>query len=315
MRFALSVVGALYGLAILTPVARAEPLRVTRLDDTTIDAYLDRGAAPGKQSILLAFQGSKCSTVAPGGDRLPLPAPPSVARLYIEKYAVTPETETKACPASYLANNTVDGRVLDALTVIAHLRANAPWWNGRLYLAGVSEGAVVAAITGSLAAETRGLILINGPVGQPFREGWAGLMAESVRAGGGDAAAVQAARDEAERTWTRARTTPTTETAFGDDNTLRWWASIIDVRPSNILVNVRAPILIMQSEKDEMSPPAAARMVVERFKAAGKTNLTYRELPGLNHGLRDAQGKPGFGPVLAEAGAFLARAEAAAKVR
>lgn len=304
------------GVALCAPATgfaadRSEHLKVQRLDDTVIDAYLERPTADGRHSILLSFQGSKCSTVSPGGDRLPIPTPPGVARLFIEKYAVTPTTKGSACPPAYLANNTIDGRVLDALTVVAHLRANAPWWNGRLYLAGASEGAVVAAITGSLAGETEGLILINGPLGRPFREGMTETIVESVRSGGGDAAAQQAAREQTAATWTKARATPTIETAFGDDNTLRWWASIIDSRPSNLLVNVRAPILVIQSEKDQMSPPSAARAVEARFRAAGKTNLTYRELPGLDHGFRDAQGKPVFEPLLRESAAFLAEREKA----
>ena len=243
----------LLALALCAPSAAAlaadksEQIKVQRLDDTFIDAYLDRPEGADAQSILLTFQGSKCSTVAPGGDRFPIPTPPTVARLHIEKYAVTPTTKDAACPPAYLQNNTIHSRVIDALTVIAHLRGNAPWWNGRLYLAGASEGAVVAAITGSLASETQGLILINGPIGRPFKEGWTEAMVDSVRRGGGDAAAQQAARDEAARTWERARTTPTVETFSGDDNTLRWWASIIDARPSNLLLNVRAPVLLIQS--------------------------------------------------------------------
>lgn len=305
------MLAGLLGSALLSAAsANAENLRVTRLDDTIIDAYVDRQPSKNQQSILLTFQGSNCSTVAPGGDRLPVENPPSVALLHIEKYAVTSSTKTNACPAAYLANNTIDGRVIDALTVIAHLRAKAPWWNRRLYLAGASEGAVVAAITAGLAPETMGVILINGPVGQPFREGWTELMVDSVRSGGGDGVAQDAAREEATKTWAKARATPTTETFFGDSNTLRWWASIIDLRASNLLVNVDAPILLMQSEMDKMSPPAAARALVDRFKAAGKTNLVYKELPGLDHGLRDPQGKPAFGPVLRQASAFLASLEA-----
>lgn len=294
---------------------RSEQIKVQRLDDTFIDAYLDRPEGAGLQSILLNFQGSKCTTVSPGGDRFPIPTPPSVARLHIEKYAITPTTavppttKNPACPPAYLQNNTIHGRVIDALTVVAYLRANAPWWNGRLYLAGASEGAVVAAITGSLASETQGLILINGPVGRPFREGMTEIMVDSVRASGGDAAAQQGVRDQAARTWERARTSPTVETAFGSDNTLRWWASIIDARPSNLLLNVRAPVLLIQSEKDQMSPPSAARTVEARFKAAGKTNLTYLELPGLDHGFRDAAGKPFFEPVLRTSANFLAERE------
>ena len=168
---------------------------------------------------------------------------------------------------------------------------------------------MVAAITAGLASETAGVILINGPVGQPFREGWTSLMVDSVRAGGGDVAAQAEVRKEAEATWAKARATPTVETAFGDDNTLRWWSSIIDLRASNVLLNTKAPILLMQSEKDEMSPPAAARAVVKRFKAAGKTKLIYRELPGLNHGLPNRKGEAGYAPVLKAVADFIADEE------
>ena len=58
-----------------------------------------------------------------------------------------------------------------------------------------------------------------------------------------------------------------------------------------------------------MSPPSAARAVLASFKAAGKPNLTYVELPGLHYGFRDAAGKPVYEPVLRTSAAFLTERE------
>lgn len=295
---------ALVGHLALAGVAAAEPvnLKVQRLDDSRIDAFVDRSDGAEQVGLVLMLQGSLCESVSPATDnRFPLTLPPGTVRLDIEKYGITPETQDETgehCPADYLAHNTIDGRVMDVLTVIADLRANAPWWNGELYVSGVSEGATVAAIVAALIPETRGAILINGSVGRPFSDGWAEAVVESVRVEGGDAAAQAEARRGVADAWSRARATPTTETYEGAGNTLRWWASIIDLRPVNLLVNVEAPILLIQSERDQMTPVASARAVVDRFRAAGRTNLTYRELEGLDHGFRDAAGEPRYGPVL-----------------
>ena len=69
----------------------------------------------------------------------------------------------RACPEQ----RDVEGRVLDAVTVIAHLRVHAPWWNRRLYLFGAGDGAAVAAATAGLTPETAGVVLVNGQIGGP----------------------------------------------------------------------------------------------------------------------------------------------------
>jgi len=289
-------------------------LRILRLDDSLIDVYVAAPPSGDKAAIALVLQGSECTSVAPGGDRFPLTLPAGVVRMDIEKYGISPTSQRDgdACPADYLANNTVDGRVLDVLIVLAHLRTNAEWWDGRLFVTGASEGATVAAIVGSLAAETHGLILINGSIGRPFREGWSDAVASAVRDGGGSADDVEAARSSVDNTWVQARATPTTELYEGPGNTLRWWRSIIDLRPLNLLQHIDAPILLMQSELDQMTPVASARAAAERLGASGAANFIYVELPGLDHGFRDAEGQPHYGPVLARIDQALAEQVAAA---
>lgn len=285
---------------LFAATAHAEPLHIQRLDDSVIDVYLDPPAAGERSGILLVFQGSECTSVNPEGDRFPFTLPAGIVRMDIQKYGITPDrqrAEDGTCPADYLVNNTVDGRVLDTLTVLSWLRAQAPWWDGRLFVAGASEGATVAAIVGSLAPETQGLILINGSIGRPFREGWSDAVASAVAGQGGDAEAVANARAETSAAWDRARTTSTTETYEGASNTLRWWRSIIDIRPLNLLVNVRKPVFLLQSALDEMTPVESARAAARRL-AETNPRFTYVELPGLDHGFRDAQGQPQYQMVL-----------------
>lgn len=317
MRFAIA--GALFLAAIgVAPAAAApvETVSVKRADDSLITAYIERAAAPAQQGILLVLQGSECVDVAPGAaGRMVFDRPAGMARLDIQKYGIAGAAGAPRapCPPAYLAGNSVAQRVQDVLVVTAWLRLHAPWWNGRLYVMGASEGATVAAMAAPLLPETRGIVLINGSIGRPFREGWADAMAASVKAHGGDAKAEQAARDQAAATWARARATPTAgETAFGAANTLRWWESIIDLRPANQLLLTAAPILLLQGDRDEMTPPASARIVADQFREEGRSNLTYVELPGINHGLRKSDGSPGWQPVMAEVRAWLAAREAGA---
>lgn len=306
---------AIYIAALLfasgTP-ANPDPVQtiiVPRADDSAIKAYVQRRSNQGNQSVLLVLQGSQCSDVGPGGsDRLTIALPDNMARLDVEKYGIDRASNgngEKPCPPDYLANNSIQQRMGDVLSVISFLRTRASWWNHKLYLMGTSEGATVAAMTGPLMPETKGIVLINGSIGRPFRDGWADAMARAVAKDGG-AEAEQAARLEAEATWAKARAEPRHDIeVFGKGNTLKWWASIIDLRPSNQLLLTDAPILLMQADRDEMTPVASARAVVEQFRKAGKANLTYVELPGLSHGLRQMDGTPGWRPVLDQVEAWL----------
>ena len=304
----LVVMFAALGLVLsASGAARAEVrhLSIKRLDDTTIDVYVDAPSRDVLSPVLLSFQGSQCVALGPEGrGELPPIDLPGAVRVSLEKPGATPADAGRKdapCPAAYLQKNTIDARVMDALTVVAWLRAQAPWWNHRLYVTGASEGATIAAIVGALSPETHGMVLLNGSIGRPFGDGWADAMAASAKT----PEEAKTYRAEAARTWDKARATPTVETAFGDTNTLKWWASIIDLRPANLLLLSPAPILVLQSEKDEMTPPVSATMLIETFRAAGRTNLTVEMLPGLDHGLRDAAGVPRWDPTIARMSRWL----------
>ncbi len=77
-------------------------------------------------------------------------------------------------------------------------------------------------------------------------------------------------------------------------NSYHWWADIMDRRLSDDLLQAKAPIPVVQGERDESNPVASARAVRDAFKAAGRCNLTYREYPGYNHHMIDAAGTDHF---------------------
>ncbi len=54
-------------------------------------------------------------------------------------------------------------------------------------------------------------------------------------------------------------------------------------------------------------PVASGRNVKKAFEQAGRTNLTYREYPNLDHRMTDADGEPRLDKVIAEAGEWLNR--------
>ena len=308
------------GLALAAGSAQAADtpghFQVQRADDSDIDAYVSPPTS-GKAAIVLMLQGSVCESSSPASPQhIPFPVSGRIVRLDIEKYAVTPATADPTdqhCPKPYLEHNTVPGRVLDVLTVAAWLRGHAPWWNHRLYLVGVSEGASVAALAGPLIPETRGIVIINGSIGRPFREGWADAMAAEVARGGGGAQDQVDARKEAAVTWEKAHRNPTPdEIAFGGGNTLKWWDAMIDLRPANSLILTDAPILVEQSDNDEMTPVETERLLADSFRKAGRTNLTYVELKGLDHGLRDKSGAFKGVAVLTEAADWVTAREKAA---
>ncbi len=73
-------------------------------------------------------------------------------------------------------------------------------------------------------------------------------------------------------------------------NSYRWWADILDHDLTADLLSVRAPILIVQGERDRSAPVQIARMVRDDFLRSGRGNLTYWEFPGYDHQMQDASG-------------------------
>jgi dipeptidyl aminopeptidase/acylaminoacyl peptidase len=69
---------------------------------------------------------------------------------------------------------------------------------------------------------------------------------------------------------------------------------------------VRAPILLVHGERDRSGSVQVARTMRDDFQRAGQCNLTYWEMAGYDHQMRDAAGTSHLGDVLQRISAWLA---------
>lgn len=264
-----------------------EPYPVIRLDGTLIDASISKPVA-AKFPILFILQGSNCASERDSLAAMAQPWRQSFGFLYIEKPGVS---AASGCTPTYMSQNTIDQRMWDILRVVQKL-GNEPWWNGELYVLGVSEGGLIAGLTAANVPEVQRVAILAYGGGLTMGEWWPDAAAAGVLKETGSVEASEKERAKVIETFERARKTPSTEETFhGDTNTLAWWASIIDLRLQNVLVDVNIPILVCHGENDPYAPVAGARLLKDAFAKRNKTNLEYRELRGLDHGFTDSEGR------------------------
>ena len=89
----------------------------------------------------------------------------------------------------------------------------------------------------------------------------------------------------------RIRSAPASDRTWrGSANTYRWWASYLDYAPIDDLAALTVPVYVAHGARDEAVPIESADAIAERFAREGKTNLTYRRYPDLDHSWTDAGG-------------------------
>ena len=72
----------------------------------------------------------------------------------------------------------------------------------------------------------------------------------------------------------------------GEENTFRVWASRINARFTNILIDTDTPILIVHGTNDYKSVPvSSARQLIKDLEKAGRESVTYWEIPNMVHSI------------------------------
>jgi pimeloyl-ACP methyl ester carboxylesterase len=74
----------------------------------------------------------------------------------------------------------------------------------------------------------------------------------------------------------------------------RRWATYMFDAAVDDLLKVNVPIFMVHGDRDQSVPVGSARAVVERFERAGKKNLKYVELAGVDHQMRTPKGDSAF---------------------
>lgn len=262
-----------------------------RTDGSTIHWTLDLPATDEKVGLLVLAQGSGCEPAVSNRNlKVAQSIFENLAALMVEQYGVTQNNVSKAednsdCPRAFHEHQTVSQRVSDYRQIIESLRG-VPWWNGQLILFGGSEGGLAMAM---LAPEVQAdaAILVSTGGGVPFGQ----MVRQSIPEEGWPTV---------DATFEKARQNPNSSELWAG-HSLRFWADMIDRRVADDMLRADTRFLLIQGGRDVSGLPDVARSVSDMFAEARRCNLTYWELPGLDHGMVDANGNTRMTDILSQA--------------
>ena len=311
MILCLSLVSAVKVMAVdkLAPV----PYALTRFDGSEIHYYLDRRGSTKPHPVLILIQGSDCNSVL-NNPRIPLIAEvaPSAAVLLVEKYAITPDLPFNRdisrtdCPAAYRQNNVPEQRVMDYERVVAELRHSAAsWWNREIFIIGGSEGAEIALEVAAITPETSRLIVF-GFGSRHFQDD----VLQSIRYDSKMAALDESATEEQ-----IAKMQEVFKAALSDRSSNEiisgyshaYWASMLSMDQLAMFRAVNIPVLAIQGADDHNVSVEGARALMSQLKMRGRTNLEYKEYPGLDHAFADREGASHWDRVIDDMSMWLSR--------
>ncbi len=264
-----------------------------RNDKSLCHYYFDmlHTRARGKFSILLLLQGSETKSAFrfTGSADTTWLKKANVAVLVIEKRGITRNDINKE---QYLRYNSLDQRTQDCAMVVDHIRKTTKKWNGKLLVCGGSEGAALAAFITPLIPEIVGTIMLSGGCGMSLREEIILLVERDASPGFIGACKKYATTSYIKLMLLMTRLFPNSSyTCIGETNSFKYWSSIADYNPLHTLLKVSTPLYLAHGTSDTNCPVESARVLVQHFKDAGKTNLQYKIYEGLNHSFTDSHGE------------------------
>lgn len=285
----IKIISCLLALMLSCPAfAGAEQLE--RADQSVIHFNLESVDADAKQPLILLLQGSHCDPVRTDA-KVKSIAPKIVsgyAVLTIEKYGVGGEQTSaklvEGCSRDYWHGNTLQQRVADVLHVLGYLRSQK-WWNGQLVIFGGSEGGWVAGIVAPQIPETKAVVIWSSGLGIPVDELIRSAIPPHVVT-------------EAGRVFAEAKVNPTGNKIWGGAS-YKWWAESTGLVAATVLSQTDVPILMIQGDRDQNSPVAAARAAKNILTEADRRNFVYREYEGYDHFMVDSEGHDHRDEVLA----------------
>ena len=284
--------------------AFAQPLNILRTDGSSIRLFVE---TPNQKSfpLVILVHGSTCNSVYPLFQSLtPSLLAAGIAVATVEKYGI--DELQNVCPNSYIENNTIQGRVLDHLQVVAHFRKNLKGWNHKIGWAGGSEGGQVASLVAPLVPETSAIVMLASGGGMTMAEELSLLTERSLKKSGASSVQIQNELDSLSKKYDEIKKNPTSDKEWLSDggtarNTYKWWNSILWIKSLPLLENLDIPLYVAHGTEDSSCPYESSNVIAERFKNLGKTNLSFKTYSGLEHNWTDHDGISHMQQVLGDA--------------
>ena len=295
----------LFAVTLFVLPAAAEKQNVIhRPDGSIINWYLSHPVNTNKSGIVVLAQGSGCQSVATSQNiKLARSVFSEFTVLTVDKYGVAagdnpPDSSVTNCSKTFYAHNTMTQRVDDYLQILEVLR-KLPWWNGKLALFGGSEGGDVVARLAA-ATKTDAVILLSTGGGTTFGE----LVRQSIHEEMLRNSVPKEHWPQVETAFAEARKNPLSSEIWAGSS-YRFWADAIDRRPADDMLRSDAAFLLIQGGGDTSAPVSTARATLDLFAKAQRCNLTYWELAGYSHGMRDTNKQDRMADVLAQSANWL----------
>jgi dienelactone hydrolase len=290
-------------LFTISSLAFGRTVDLQRADGSSMQVYLETPATPSFPIVVL-LSGSVCvSSYQMFSQTAPALLQYGFGVIAIEKYGL--DEKTTDCPQSYLENNTIQSRILDHLQMMAYVRQNIQGWNKRVAWAGGSEGGQIASLVAPLVPETAALIMLASGGGMTMAEELPLVLPSSMKKKGASQADIQAALDDMGKRFVDIKANPTSSLEWLSDgqearNTYKYWNSILWIKALPLLETLNVPIYMAHGTADTSCPFESSKMIADRFTSLGKTNLTFKIYPGLEHNWTDSNGTPHGQQVMGE---------------
>lgn len=263
-----------------------DDVTLQREDGSNITYYLDE---KGSENLLVIIQGSDCKSVAHSeiiNDHFAKILNDADV-LTVEKYGITKSIvwnqsgDSLECPESYFKYDSPKQRVDDYLQTIHALRVKYKYKD--VILLGGSEGALVAAMIASNSDSISAVISINGG-GRFFVNDVLHSMSLELPA----EAFVEAKTGflEFKKVVKNSEDMDINMSGHG----FRWWKSMLTVDQTEVLLRVKAPLLIIQSELDKSVSPDLAYEQAQVLKQ-NKSNFEFLLVRNIGHNFHDDFGK------------------------
>lgn len=277
----------LLALIVLTShsIHAKQSFEMKRDDDSTIHYYLEQRGQP---NLLVLLQGSDCNSVDQNTTINEKFASyfQQTDILTVEKYGITSELswdrnpERDDCPPHYLSHDSPQQRVSDYKQVITFIAEQKHYQS--IILLGGSEGALVANMLATQSHLVDGVVALNAG-GQFFLndilhsiEAEVPVEARTQALGGFKKFAEQIQQSDQ-------------MDIVVSGHGFKWWKQSLSTDQLNILHQIYAPVLLIQSELDTNVDPHSAAVLVDEVLQS-KSNIDFRLYPGVDHYFIDKQG-------------------------
>ncbi len=273
--------------------AYAKTIEIARTDGSLLRFYFE---VPAKAPYPIVFlvQGSTCTS---SYSLIQMVAAPFLQHgmgvIAIEKYGL--KETSNSCPQEYLINNTIQNRINDHLVVAEYIRNNVSQWNGKFAWAGGSEGGQISALAAPLVHETAMIVMMASGGGLTMAEELPIAFERLMRRQGASDNKIQRKKKELQNSFRMIKKDPTPYKEWLSDgksarNTYKYWDAILWIKALPLLERTSVPMLLVHGTEDTSCPIESSQALANRFKDLGKTNLTFKIYPGLEHNWSDLQG-------------------------